>query len=381
MTTSNNTNAKFGLVLPGLGHLLQGKLTPGIGMLSLLALLGTSAVAGFSRLGSVMFSGQAGSLSLHAVIALIAWVSLAAGLWYNAYRLLHPRVLSDEERNSNKQIFLRQLGKHRTGMIGLFGVLIVFSFAFLTPFLAPFDPTMIDAGPKNLPPGDGYLMGTDKFGRDVLSRLLHGTWISLSIGMIAVSIAATIGTTVGAVAGYFGGAIDRGMMWFTDLLLSMPRLILLITIAGLFRAPGVWKLVMLVVILGCTAWMGVSRIVRSQVLSLSQQEFVQAARALGMSDQRIVFRHIIPNALAPVIVYCSLAIGSTILAEASLSFLGLGVAPPTATWGVMVNDAREVLRSAPWTALFPGFAIVFTVMSFNLFGDGLRDALDPKLKE
>ena len=150
---------------------------------------------------------------------------LALGLWYNAYRLVHPRVLTEEERNSNKQIFLRQLGKHRTGMIGLFGVLIVFSFAFLTPLLAPFDPTMIDAGPKNLPPGDGYLMGTDKFGRDVLSRLLHGTWISLSIGMIAVSIAATIDHR-GAVAGYFGGIVDRSMMWFTDLLLSMPGLIL-----------------------------------------------------------------------------------------------------------------------------------------------------------
>ena len=174
MTTSNNATAKAGLVLPGLGHLLQGKITPGIGMLSLLALLGTSAAAGFTRLSSVLFSGQADSLSIHAVVALIAWTALALGLWYNAYRLVHPRVLTEEERNSNKQIFLRQLGKHRTGMIGLFGVLIVFSFAFLTPLLAPFDPTMIDAGPKNLPPGDGYLMGTDKFGRDVLSlSLIH----------------------------------------------------------------------------------------------------------------------------------------------------------------------------------------------------------------
>ena len=169
-------------------------------------------------------------------------------------------------------------------------------------------------------------------------------------------------------------------MWFTDLLLSLPRLVFLLAIIGMYRAAGAQSIFLIVVVLGITGWMGIARIVRSQVLSLKEQEFVQATRALGLKPARIILRHIIPNALAPVIVYASLAIGSTILVEASLSFLGLGVPPPTSTWGAIVNDGREYLRTAWWITLFPGLMIVAAVMSFNLLGDGLRDALDPKLR-
>jgi peptide/nickel transport system permease protein len=371
---------RLGLLLPGLGHVAVGELIVGVGLLSLDLLLVWAAVAGFPRLGAVLFGRGAGLLSPHAVIAVISWVGLAAGLWFTAYRRAFPRELSDEEYNSNRQIFLRTLTRHRTGMLGLFGVLFMIVATLLTPLIAPFDPIAIDVGEKNLAPGATYLMGTDGFGRDVFSRLLYGGRISLLIGFIAVTIAATVGTTLGALAAFAGGMLDKVIMFFTDGLLALPRLVLLLTIVGLFRVQGVWGIFLIVFILGLTGWMGVGRIVRSQVLSLKQQEFIQAAQALGLSPTRILFKHLIPNALAPVIVYCSLAIGSTMLAEAGLSFLGLGVPPPTATWGVMVADGKEVLRLAPHVAVFPGLAILVSVLSFNLLGDGLRDALDPKLR-
>ncbi len=185
---------------------------------------------------------------------------------------------------------------------------------------------------------------------------------------------------MGTAAGYFGGWIDGALMWLVDLLLSLPRLVLLLAIVGFFRASGAQSLFLIVAILGLTGWMGVSRIVRSTVLSLKEQDFIQACRALGLPTWRIMLLHLVPNTLAPVIVYASLAIGSTILVEAALSFLGLGVPPPTATWGAIVNDGREYMRSAPWITIFPGLMIVAAVMSFNLLGDGLRDALDPRLR-
>jgi len=391
--TAPNRNRKqppqtrIGLLLPGLGHLAVGEWTFGLGLLSLDVLLVWSAVAGFPRLSEVVFSRGAGNVALHPVIALVSWVVLGSGLWWAAYRRAWPRELSVDEFQSNRQYFLRSVRAHRTGMFGFFGVLFLMAMTFLTPLIAPFDPDAIDMGPKNvaptwlsLAPTFDYLMGTDEFGRDVFSRLLYGGRISLSIGFVAVGITATLGTTLGATAAFFGGIIDNVIMWFTDMLLSLPRLVLLLTIVGLFRVQGTKGIFLIIVILGLTGWMGVARIVRSQVLSLKQEEFIQAAQALGLSDQRIVFRHLIPNAMAPVIVYCSLAIGSTMLVEAGLSFLGLGVPPPTSTWGVMVNDGREPLRIAPWIATFPGLAIVAAVMSFNLLGDGLRDALDPRLR-
>jgi len=371
---------RAGLVLPGLGHLFVGEWIIGVGLLLLDLLLFWAALAGFPRLGEVVFSAGAGNVSIHAVVSLIGWVVLAASLWFTAYRRAWPRQLTEEQFNSNREIFFRMLFRHTTGMLGLFGVLFMIVATVLTPLLAPFDPIAIDVGDKNLSPDAVYLMGTDPFGRDVFSRLLYGGRISLSIGFIAVTIAATMGTTLGALAAFAGGAVDKVIMFVTDGLLALPRLVLLLTIVGLFRVQGVWGIFLIVVILGLTGWMGVGRIVRSQVLSLKQQEFIQAAQALGLSQSRILFRHLIPNALAPVIVYCSLAIGSTMLAEAGLSFLGLGVPPPTSTWGVMVADGKEVLRNAPHVAIFPGMAILLAVLSFNLLGDGLRDALDPKLR-
>lgn len=368
---------KAGLLLPGLGHVLTGQLTLGIGLLLLDVWLIWAAVAGFPRLGEV--TGLTGTqLSWHGLIAAVGWIVMAGLLWRTAWRLAHPAPIDPEFANSNRGIFLREFGRNRNGMLGWMGVLQLLALTVLAPMIAPFDPDAVDVGTKLTSPNLVYLMGTDEYGRDMFSRLLFGARVSMSIGFIAVSIAGTIGTAVGAIAGFYGGALDRALMWIVDLLLSVPRLVLLLAIVGLYQPQGTEAIFLIVVVLGMTGWMSVARIVRSQVLTLKEQDFIQASRALGMRSSRIIFQHLIPNAFAPVIVYGSLAIGSTMLAEASLSFLGLGVQPPTSTWGTLIADGRHKLQNASWIAVFPGLAIVYAVMCFNLLGDGLRDALDPK---
>lgn len=369
--------ARAGLVLPGLGHLLTGRWVDGVGLLAIDLLLFVSAWAGAPRLGEVTGITEL-RVSPHGVLSVLTWLGMAGGTWYTAWRYANPVELAEEERDANRERFIRGFRRNRNGMMGLYGVILMLGITMLTPLIAPFDPDMIDAGPKVVPPSLSYLMGTDEYGRDMFSRVLYGARISMSIGFVAVTIAATLGTSVGAISGYYGGRVDSVLMWIADLLLSLPRIVLLLAIVGLFRVNGVGAIFLMMAVLGAVGWPGVSRIVRSQVLSLKEQDFVQAARAMGMPTSRIIFRHLIPNATAPVIVYCSLAIGGTMLAEAALSFLGLGVTPPTSTWGTLVATGRERLLGAPWIATFPGLMIVWAVMSFNLLGDGLRDALDPK---
>ncbi|MFT7520881.1 MAG: peptide/nickel transport system permease protein [Kiritimatiellia bacterium] len=350
-------------------------------------------IAGGPRFMSVLFGGPADTLDTHAVVAIIYTLATIGIIWFLGWRRARPLPINEEEFNSNRAVFIRTMKRSRNGMLGMLGVFIMISITVVTPFLAPFDPTDVYIGAAQAGPGmhvhpdtglDVFtLLGTDSLGRDLFSRSLYGARISLTIGFVAIIIAGTIGTSLGVAAGYFGGVVDRSITWFVDLLLSIPRLVLLLAILGIFsqqNMTGEAKLFLIIIVLASTGWMGVSRIVRSQVLSLARQDFIQAARALGLSPLRIMYRHLVPNSLAPVIVYASLAIGGTILVEASLSFLGLGISAPIPTWGSLVSDGRKDLLNSPWLATFPGLLIVWAVLSFNLFGDGLRDALDPRFR-
>ena len=274
-------------------------------------------------------------------------------------------------------------GQFGAGVVVWMGALVA-----LAPMLSPYDPEQIlglhDGCAHSgigqwLAPMLEHPMGTDHHGRDVMARVLHGGRISLAISLVAVGIAVVVGTCVGAAAGFLGGWVDTVLGAVIDLLLSLPRLVLLLAIIGVLELHGSAGTWMMAAILGLTGWMAVARVVRAEVLSLSQREFVLAARALGLRPMRIVFRHLSPNALSPVIVFASLAVGTTMLTEAGLSFLGLGVQPPSASWGSLVADGRYAMLNAPWMATIPGVCIAFVVTGFNLLGDGLRDVLDPTL--
>lgn len=270
---------------------------------------------------------------------------------------------------------------------GVVGIVLLYCVTFLAPFLSPYEPNaQLDIEKlKLISYNASHWLGTDNFSRDILSRIIHGAWISMTIGIFAVSLSISIGLTAGLIAGYVGGWTDWLIMRLVDLLLSLPRLVLLLVVLALLVAtwpkewPTEYRIHVIIGILAVTGWMGTARLVRGEVLTVKERDFVQAGRALGLSHVRILIRHVAPNCLAPVIVSATLGVGGTILVEAGLSFLGLGVPPPTATWGAMVNQGREFLIDAPWITFWPGITIVFAVTCFNLVGDGLRDAMDPRL--
>ncbi len=258
-------------------------------------------------------------------------------------------------------------------MAGLVLLVLLGGLALLAPVIAPLDPS-VDLANRLRPPSADYWLGTDDAGYDLFRLVLHGSRISLLIGFLSVAIAITLGILVGAVAGYAGGWTDTGLMRVVDLFLSVPRLVLLITVVALFDS----SIPLIVIVLGLTGWMGVARLVRGQVLAVKEREHVLAARALGYRPFRILFRHVLPNVMTPVIVAATLGIGNAILAEAALSYLGLGVQPPDTSWGLIIFSGQDRMLDAWWITTFPGIAIVATVMAFNLVGDGLRDALDPR---
>jgi peptide/nickel transport system permease protein len=240
----------------------------------------------------------------------------------------------------------------------------------------PHDPEAQNLALRRSPPGDGYLLGTDEFGRDILSRVILGTRVALLVAFLAVGIALVVGTTIGLVAGFVGGWLDEVLMRIMDVLLAFPYLLLAVAIVAAL-GPGVTNTTLAV---GIWATPSFARIVRGQTLALRRREFVLAARALGASAPRLMWRHVLPNIVAPVIVFATLYMANAILLEAALSFLGLGVQPPQPSWGLMISSGRDFLRVAPHVATVPGLAIMLAVLAFNLLGDGLRDALDPRLR-
>lgn len=270
----------------------------------------------------------------------------------------------------------RRLRRHRLAMLGLAIIAGIILLAIFAPFVSPADPLAIDYAHPAAPPGTGgHLLGTDAVGRDIVARLIYGTRISLQVGAVAVGIAATLGTAVGLIAGYRGGLIDTVLMRIVDVFLAFPVIVLAIAIIAALGP----SLVNVMIALGLVAWTTYARVVRGQVLVVRELDFVHAARAIGTNDARIVVRHILPNTLAPIIVLATVGMATAIIAEAALSFLGLGVQPPTPSWGGMLNEGRGFLRTAPHISTFPGLAIMLTVLGFNFLGDGLRDALDPRL--
>jgi len=269
----------------------------------------------------------------------------------------------------------RRLRRNRRAMLGLGIVVIIILSALFAPWLAPHE--AFDPNPRERlhTPDSEYWMGTDDLGRDILSRLLYGARVSLQVGLIAVGIAAVIGVLVGAVAGYYGRWIDNLLMRFADMFLAIPSLVLALALISVLK-PSLGNVM---IAIGITGWVSYARIVRGQFLSLRQQDFVTAAQMVGAGTGRIIFRHILPNAIGPVIVVATFGMASAILSEAGLSFLGLGVQPPNPSWGSMLTVGKRFLQVAPHIATFPGLAILITVLGFNLLGDGLRDALDPRM--
>ncbi len=272
---------------------------------------------------------------------------------------------------------LQRLGKHRLAVTGGVIIFVLCLTALFAPWIAPHGPTRQLLADRLLSPGEGYLLGTDHLGRCVFSRLVYGARVTLQVGLIVVGITSTVGVALGAVAGYRGGIVDEIIMRIVDILLAFPGIILALVIAGIM-GPSLFSVMFAISIIG---WTSYARVVRGAVLSVKERDFVEAARSLGAGDGRIMFRHILPNVLAPVLVMATLGMAHVMLSAAALSFLGLGMQPPHAEWGSMLNAGRPFMRTAPHLTIFPGLAIMSVVLAFNFLGDGLRDALDPWLKE
>ena len=266
--------------------------------------------------------------------------------------------------------------RNRLALVGFIIVASMFVLAALASVIGG-DPGAIDVSQRLQPPGWAHLLGTDDLGRDVFTRMLYAARISLLVGFVAVGIATLIGVFLGALSGFYGGWVDSVIMRFVDIMLCFPSFFLILAVIA-FLEPSIWNIM---AIIGLTSWMGVARLVRAEFLSLRERDFVLAARAIGARDSRVIFRHILPNALSPVLVSATLGVAGAILTESALSFLGIGVQPPTPSWGNMLIAGKQTLGTAWWLSAFPGLAILLTVLGYNLLGEGIRDLFDPRMQD
>jgi peptide/nickel transport system permease protein len=273
--------------------------------------------------------------------------------------------------------FWKAFRRNRLAVPGAVVVLALVALAVLAPVLSPWDANRPDVKKILDSPSRSHLLGTDLLGRDVLSRMLYGARVSLAVGFVSVGIATAIGIVLGALAGYNGGKTDGFIMRLVDLMLVFPRFFLLLAVLAFLR-PSIWTIM---AVIGLTGWMGVTRLVRAEFLALKEREFVVWSQSVGASGFRVVWRHILPNAMAPVLVAMTLGIPAAILTESGLSFLGLGVQPPHATWGNILNEGKDTIEIGWWLSFYPGIAILVTVLAYNLVGEGIRDALDPRLRQ
>jgi peptide/nickel transport system permease protein len=272
--------------------------------------------------------------------------------------------------------FLERFFKNKMAVAGSIVVMLLFAVSLLAPWIAPYDPSTIDLKHVLAPPSFGHPLGTDQLGRDVLSRMIWGARISLKVGFVATGIAMLIGTILGAASGYYGRWVDTIIMRFVDIMLCFPTFFLILAVIAILE-PSIWNIM---IVIGLTGWMGITRLVRADFISLKERDFVSAARVIGASDFRIIFVHILPNAMASVLVATTLGIAGAILTESALSFLGIGVQPPIPSWGNILTAGKDNIDIAWWLSLYPGLAILITVLGYNLLGEGIRDSLDPRLR-
>ena len=273
--------------------------------------------------------------------------------------------------------FARRLARNKMAMAGLLVVVVLFAVALGADYLAPYPPGETDVENILAAPDAKHWLGTDVLGRDVLSRMIHGSGVSLSVGFVAVGISTLIGVALGALSGYYSGLVDRIIMRFVDIMLCFPSFFLILAVIA-FIGPSIWNIM---IVIGVTSWMGVTRLVRAEFLSIRERDFVKAAIVQGAGDMRIIFLHILPNAMAPILVAATLGVASAVLVESSLSFLGIGVQPPDPSWGNMLTEGKDNIEIAWWLSLYPGLAILITVLGYNLLGEGIRDTLDPRLRQ
>lgn len=302
----------------------------------------------------------------------------------NTEKKVNIKGAKQEDIMSPWKVVWKRLKRDKLAMIGLYTLIILVAVAVIGPFFS-YAMEATDIENINAAPSMQHILGTDEVGRDVFARLMYGGRISLSVGIVSVAIEVLIGTILGGIAGYYGGVVDNIIMRLVDILMCFPFLPLLLMLSAVMSARHVdpkYRIYVVMFIIGIIGWGGLCRLIRGQILSLKEQEFMQAAEALGLKDRRKIFRHLLPNTFASIIVSATLSVGGAILTESSLSYLGLGVTPPTPSWGNMIQCAQDIytLTFQPWRWIPPGVCIFLTVMAINLFGDGLRDALDPKLK-
>ncbi len=381
-TDTPDADLRIFALMPGLGHIVMGKRRRGLNLLGLTILLTSILLIRWGTFRET-FSSSAVDDWIATRFLLIAILGCFLFSIWDARRLSTPVTdgpsditAASAKARSPYRIAMRRFAENSLAVAALYVILLFCLAAILAPLLAPYDPAAIEnpVATRYLAPSMAHLFGTDEFGRDWFSRAIYGARVSLSVGLLAVIVAVTFGTIYGSVAGYFGGIVDNALMRLVDVIIAFPTFFLMLMLVSVFEA----SLVVLVLILGFTSWTGTARFIRGEILSLKEREFIEAARAMGLPHRLIIFRHLIPNAMAPVLVSAALMVGGMIGAEAGLSFLGIGIRPPTPSWGNMIGQGSDALLVAWWVALLPGLLLSVTVLSFNLLADGIRDALDPK---
>ena len=363
-------------LIPGLGHLALGRRAKGVHLLTV-----TVAAVFILIWRSERVAAAFGSRAIDQWIASLFLIgSLLLVVLYSrrdVQRLLErgdePSVVS----KSPWRVAWRRFRANTLAVASIYLIAILYIAALLTPLLAPYDPSAIEnvLQTRYLSPSAAHLFGTDEFGRDLFTRALYGARVSLSVGLLAMLLSKVIGTSYGAVAAYFGGIVDAILMRLVDVVIAFPTFYLMLMLVGVFEA----NILLIVLILALTSWPGTARYIRGEILSLKEQEFAESARAIGLPPRLVIIRHLIPSAMSPVLVSAALSVAGMIGAEAGLSFLGLGIRPPTPSWGNMVSGGQDALLVAWWVAFFPGALLALTLVSFSLLADGIRDALDPKV--